>query len=350
MFILISLTSCNKTNYSQYIDKESSSKTELNQLFSLIETYTTYSENKFTVMNEIINLLLKDKDGGKLNLFITSYINEHPDDPYNSYYLLNLASYYLNEHLDNFAIQYLHSAVTKYKDLIIRGESTHFKALEVLLDISKESEYKILYYKKLIREHKDRVNKKDVFTGGLGELYYYLGKTLEENEQWEESIEAYKKYLEFEDTVISTKNDVREEIIKKVGFYYSDKKWVVNDLNRLVANVRYAISIRNPALLDKYRAFDFFIINWNSDYADLKSSFPMESNVLTGMSIKSESKLDPMSTDNEAYLAVYGNRWSSSIWFVYPVWYFYFKKVDFPMDPEIHGGWEWAGIFLGEKV
>ncbi|OQY36635.1 MAG: hypothetical protein B6229_09615, partial [Spirochaetaceae bacterium 4572_7] len=103
-------------------------------------------------------------------------------------------------------------------------------------------------------------------------------------------------------------------------------------------------------LLDRYRAYDFFIINWKSKYSDLRSSYPMESSVLTSMSITTKRNLDSMSNENEAYLAVSGNRWSSSIWAVFPTWYFYFKRVDFPMDPEIHGGWEWAGIYLGEKL
>ena len=26
------------------------------------------------------------------------------------------------------------------------------------------------------------------------------------------------------------------------------------------------------------------------------------------------------------------------------------EKVNFPADPEIHGRWEWAGIYFGEKL
>ena len=28
----------------------------------------------------------------------------------------------------------------------------------------------------------------------------------------------------------------------------------------------------------------------------------------------------------------------------------YFRKVNFPLDPDIHGNWEWAGIYMGEKL
>ncbi|MCI6442425.1 MAG: tetratricopeptide repeat protein, partial [Spirochaetia bacterium] len=46
----------------------------------------------------------------------------------------------------------------------------------------------------------------------------------------------------------------------------------------------------------------------------------------------------------EAYLRTTG--WSNYV----NVWYLYFRKVNFPADPEIHGRWEWAGIYYGEKL
>ena len=348
--LMLMLFSCSQKDYSEYVDNKNPNKRELIHLFNLLDTYKDYSENRFTVMSEIISFLLKDKNNNRLHLLITTYINDNPEDPYNSYYLLSLASSYLNSGNDTFAVPYLHNAVMLYKDLIIRGESTHFKALEILLKTSNNNNNKIEYYKKLIKEHSLRVEKRDIYLGGVGELYYYLGKILEENQNWEEAIFAFESYLQFDNAVISKVNDAKDEIFRKVGFYHSNKEWVVDNLDQLVANIRYAINVRNPVLLDRYRAFDFFIINWKSNYSELESSFPIESAVLTSMGLKTAKNLDAMSTDTEAYLAVYGNPWSNSIWWVYSTWYFYFKKVDFPMDPNIHGGWEWAGIYLGEKL
>ena len=48
---------------------------------------------------------------------------------------------------------------------------------------------------------------------------------------------------------------------------------------------------------------------------------------------------------DEAYLWTYG--WGG---LRIRTWYLYFRKVHFPPDPEIHGTWEWAGIFLGERL
>lgn len=350
LVLLIMLTSCDKKDYSHYISKNNPNKSELEQLFPLLDRYNDYTENRFTVMSEIISKMSNSESVGRLNLLITTYINSNLEDPYNSYYLLSLASNYMKNNQNDFAIPYLDRAVMSFNDLEIRGESTHLKALEILVDITPNEEDRVFYYNKMINEHRERINKRDVYSGGIGQIYYYLGKSLEKVERWSEAIDAYKNYLDIPYSDILKEPNARDETLQKVGFYLSQKTWVVKDLSTLVQRVKYAIATRNPSLLDKYRAYDFFIINWKSKYSDLKSSYPMESYVLTNMNIKTANELDSMSTESEAYLAVSGNPWSSSIWYVYPTWYFYFKKVDFPEDPEINGGWEWVGIYLGEKL
>lgn len=350
IWVLITLTSCSGGDYYQYITKENPNRNELKELFPLLEKNQQYLENRFTVMNEIISMMLPYEKPGVINLLVTNYVNKNPDDPYNSYYLLLLASSYIKHDQNNFAIPYLHRIVKNYPDLGIKNMSTHYTALTTLVDITIDPKDKIYYYKRLIKDHRKRIDKKEKFSGGIGEVHYYLGQTYEAAEMWEESIRSFENFLIFEDTEIPKEPGAREEIKNRVGFYYSDKKWVIKDLDTLVKRVKYAINSRNPALLDRYRAHDFFIINWKSKFSDLKSSYPMESSVLTSMNIRAARELDPMSNENEAFLAVSGNPWSSSIWAVYPTWYFYFKRVDFPMNPEIHGGWEWAGIFLGEKL
>jgi hypothetical protein len=57
-----------------------------------------------------------------------------------------------------------------------------------------------------------------------------------------------------------------------------------------------------------------------------------------------EDKLDKDSNSREAYLKTWG--WTQHI----TTWYLYFRKIYFPADPEIHGRWEWAGIYYGQKL
>ena len=54
--------------------------------------------------------------------------------------------------------------------------------------------------------------------------------------------------------------------------------------------------------------------------------------------------LDEASNENEAYLKTWG--WNTYV----NTWYLYFRKVNFPLDPDINGNWEWAGIYIGNKL
>ena len=66
---------------------------------------------------------------------------------------------------------------------------------------------------------------------------------------------------------------------------------------------------------------------------------------MLGNKIHCADGLDPSSTPTEAYFRTWG--WSNRY---VTVWYLYFRKVNFPSDPSVHGRWEWAGIYFGEKL
>lgn len=336
------LSSCNKKDYAHYIDRDFPISEELHQLFPLLETYTDYSKNRFTVISEIITILSSYNSIGFLNLFVNEYINSHPDDPYNTFYTLKLGSEYLNRDMLEFAETYIHKSVMVYKDLIIDDQSVHKEALETLTEITTDKKRKVFYYKKLIAEHNEQLD--------IGVIHYYLALALEDIEEWDEAINAYKVYLDYPYTVIPSEPDARDRTLQKVGFYVSDKRWVEKDLDRLIWRIKSAVSKGDYRTLDRYRARDFFVINWSSKYSDLKSSQPLDSITLANMKLNFDVHLDPMSTATEVFLGVRGNKWVDSIWWVYSKWYFNFKKIDFPQDPEIHGGWEWIGIYLGEKL
>ena len=90
---------------------------------------------------------------------------------------------------------------------------------------------------------------------------------------------------------------------------------------------------------------NFFAMSWRQVETDVNAqeSFSMRS-FMRGNRIRYSAELDPSSSPTEAYLRTTG--WSNYV----NVWYLYFRKVNFPADPEIHGRWEWAGIYYGEKL
>jgi len=86
-------------------------------------------------------------------------------------------------------------------------------------------------------------------------------------------------------------------------------------------------------------------MSWKQDEIDpnAQEEFSMR-NFMRGNAVKFSDSLDPDSTSTEAYLRTWG--WNQYV----STWYLYFRKVNFPVDPDIHGNWEWAGIYVGEKL
>ena len=86
-------------------------------------------------------------------------------------------------------------------------------------------------------------------------------------------------------------------------------------------------------------------MSWRQDETaeNSLSNFEM-SDFMHGNRIYCSKELDEMSGPTEAYLRTWG--WNSYV----NIWYLYFRKVNFPANPDIHGRWEWAGIYYGEKL
>ena len=86
-------------------------------------------------------------------------------------------------------------------------------------------------------------------------------------------------------------------------------------------------------------------MSWTQDENNPNSQKEFSLRVyMRGQRITFSDTLERGTTPNEAYLRTRG-------WDPYsPVWYLYFRKVDFPIDPDINGNWEWAGIYMGERL
>ena len=86
-------------------------------------------------------------------------------------------------------------------------------------------------------------------------------------------------------------------------------------------------------------------MSWQQDTYDTNSQKDVSMRgFMRGNRIRYNEALDEASNPNEAYLKTWG--WNNYV----SVWYLYFRKVNFPIDPEIHGRWEWAGVYYGEML
>ena len=311
------------------------------ELFELLEKEKDNSQTSFSIINQIADSFRYQGDNQSLILFLTDFVEKNPENPYNSYWLLLTAYTYIQENANSVAEYYFDRIIQNYDDLLVKGKSVHVLCLQNLIQISTSSDNRIYYFNQLITRFPDEVN--------ITELYMRLAIEYEKIGDWEQALYTYSLFLERPDaTTIQIPGipDAYNKARKLIDFNNSPKDWTFESLESLEKAVKNAISRYSSTLLDKYRSkVNFFAMSWKQEETDTNSqkNFSMK-DYMRGNRIRYSAKLDESSNPNEAYLRTTG--WSQYI----NVWYLYFRKVNFPLDPEIHGRWEWAGIYFGEKL
>ena len=248
---------------------------------------------------------------------------------------------YLENNEEPVAEYYFDRILQNYNDLMVHGKSIHFLCLQHLIRISTNPSNRIKYFNQLINRFPSDVS--------TTELYVRLAVEYEKEGEWNEALKAYSLFLEQPDAAtiqISGIPDAYANARHLVDFNNSSKDWTFDSLDSLEKAVKSAISRYDWRALDNYRSkVNFFVMSWKQDETDknAQGDFSMR-NFMRGNRIRYSDKLDAASNPNEAYLRTWG--WSQYV----TVWYLYFRKVNFPVDPEIHGRWEWAGIYFGEKL
>lgn len=316
-------------------------KNEQKKLLALLDDKNISQENRYAVINQISNNYLNNEMQNELVLFLTRYVEKNPQDIYNPYWLLMTASIYLDAGAEPIAEYYFDKIIQNYDDLLVKGQSVHILCLQHLIQISTSPENRINYFSKLISSYPEQVN--------TTELYVRLAVEYEKLGDWEQALKAYIHFLEQPDASIiqiSGMPDAYLNARKTIDFSNSSQDWTFETLEGLESAVKTAISRYNYVALDKYKSkVNFFAMSWRQEETDANSqeSFSMRS-FMRGNRIRYSTTLDEFSNPNEAYLRTTG--WSTYI----PVWYLYFRKINFPANPDVHGHWEWAGIYYGEKL
>ena len=335
--IILLFSSCNK--------KGNSAITAINknqeELSALLQNPNIDSVSRYAIINQIANNLLLINDRQGVILFLTGWVDDHPDDIYNAYWLLMTAYAYMADGSEPVAEYYFDRILQNLPDLLVKGNSVHFMCLQNLIHISKTPRNRILYFNDLITRFPTNVS--------ITELYLRLALEYEKESEWDEALKAYSVFLAQPDAAtiqIVGEPNAYKRARQLVGFYNSPKDWTFESLEALETAVKKAIQNYDWRSLDKYKAkLNFFSMSWKQDETDpnAQEEFSMRS-FMRGNSVRFASELDASSNSNEAYLRTWG--WSQYV----SVWYFYFRKVNFPLDPDINGNWEWAGIYMGEKL
>jgi tetratricopeptide (TPR) repeat protein len=336
LFFLI--TGCIEIDKStRYLTEDMENKQELEELLTLLEESGDSPESRFVVLQQIIKILHRENTIEETNLFLTTHVEQYPEDPFNSYYLFIVAQNYLEQEAGPFAVHYYERILRNYPDLLVHGRSIHLNCLRKLISLSSNPELKAGYYKELLSRFRDEVNP--------GYTYYNLGKTYEELGEWDLAMQAYINFLKFPDTKIPGTPNAYTETKKMVALTtVSNAYWMKDSLDQLIDTIKWAIyNGRSDVLVNLMSKTEFFATAW--EQKENTSDEPMRFNIALFLTprIWYSQTIDQDSNAKEAYLRTTG--WSYRI----STWYLYFRKIFFPADPELHGKWEWAGIYFGEK-
>jgi tetratricopeptide (TPR) repeat protein len=320
-----------------YLSGGAAEKKELSDLFAVLEDSASDDIDTFFAVREIANVLSRRKQYPKLINFLASRVEQFPQDQYNAYYLLAVADAYMKQDAYPVAALYLDMIVKNYPDLIIQENSIHLECMRQLIRITEDPAQKIWYYEELISRFKDAID--------AGPTYFLLGKTYEALGEWNKAIESYTQFLQYYVTVVPGYPDAYSYAKQLVDFSTSQKNWAFESLPSMITAIKAALDAGNMRQLWQYRAkVNFFVRSWAHENDDGGMERFTLTSFTTSNRIRYAENLEAGSNANEAYLRTSG--WSLQLT---PVWYFYFRKIHFPPDPEIHGKWEWAGIYYGEK-
>jgi len=322
---------------SYYITGTRENREYFNDLFNLLKKEESGSEGEFSVIREIAATYARLKEFDRLIHFLSSKTISNHSNPYNGYFLLMIAYAHIQLGSAPIAALYFDLILENYPDLIINEESIHLMCLKQLIDLNRNPQRQVWYYKELISRFPEKVD--------LGTAYFMLGQACEHIGDWNGAIQAYTNYLPYTGTIISGFPNADQYAKHQVDFSKSPKDWTFESLPALREAIESALDSGNSWQLRRYQArVNFFARSWeqvetdDAGMADFNLSEFMHNN-----RIRYASELDSSSNATEAFLRTYG--WSRYL----PTWYLYFRKIYFPQDPEIHGRWEWVGIYYGEK-
>ncbi len=334
------LSSCSDPRRA-FMPGDRAQRAELAELLGLLDEAGYDFVQRFAVLRQISANFIEQGEFDRLGSFLTSALGKAPgglDDPYESWYYFTLAYAYDRSGSAPIAAIYYDRVLKDWPDATVDGRSIHYVCLSRLIETVESPERRIEYYKDMIARFP--------LEAESGRILFLLGKEYERVGDWDRAVEAYSRFIPHYGEPIPGYPDAFQYARGIVDFYNSPKDWAYADLQALVSGIKEALDAGNAQKLRAYKAkVNFFAVDWlKRDAAPSPTALFDFGEFMSGGRIKSAPALDSASSGREAYLKTWG--WTDRI----STWYFYFRKVYFPADPEMHGRWEWAGIYYGEKM
>ncbi len=313
-----------------------SSQGEIKEFLVVANTRDADPALRYAALEPVISVARKVDELDWLSSQLGIILEKNPQDPYGAYYLMAMANGARETGSNELALDYMQRLLKNYPDLTIKGRSLHLLALREIALHADDSRRAIAAREAMQSQFPDQID--------MGRNLYYLATEYKKIGVWERMFDCYEDFLNYPETIIPGIPDAHSRVIDALGFHTSNKTWTVANLEDLVNTIKYAIKTQNVSLLERYKSDNFFFMNWTQDTSDAFTHTPMNLGIFLTNRVRFRSELDDYSNAREAFLWTAGWTWKI------PTWYLYFRKIDYPVNPEINGRWEWAGIYFGERL
>lgn len=331
--LVATLSSCDND---KTIPSALSGDKDLAEMLLIARNPETEPAMRYAALEPVISRYRNKGETYRLNSLLGEFIEKYPGDPYGAYYLMAMAEGARESGSETLGLDYLRRLLKNYPDLEIADRSLHLLAMGEIANKTTDPAEAVVMRTHMQEQFHDRIDP--------GRNLYALAGNYRSIGDWSGMYSAYEGYMSFPETVIPGIPDARARVRTSLEFHESSKSWTMENLDDLVGTVKYAIRTQDSRLLTRYQAEKFFLMNWSQEDSDDFTHIPMTLGSFLKSSVRYSSQLEDFSNDREAYLWTAG--WSWKI----PTWYLYFRKIDYPADPEINGRWEWAGIYFGERL
>ena len=330
--MLFSLISCAPDNLPASLRKDKA----IGEFLAIALDPESDASTRFVALEPIISQAREKGEIAWLISLLGKTLEKNPGDPYGAYYLMAMAEGENTNESRTLALDYLKRLVRNYPDLQMAGQSLHFLALKEIAVRTDNPQEAIAARLDMKRRFPDRIE--------AGRNLYFLAEEYRKTGEWTAMYNTYKDYLNAPDTTIPGIPEARSSVMENLTFHASRKTWIMPSLEELVETIKYAIQTQNAPLLTRLQSDNFFLMHWTQDTSDSFTHIPMNLGGFLTHRIRYRNELDSYSNNREAFL------WTSGWTWKIPIWYLYFRKIDYPANPDINGQWEWAGIYIGERL
>ncbi|WKC57954.1 lipopolysaccharide assembly protein LapB [Borrelia sp. P9F1] len=318
---------------------------EVQNLVSLLEELSRNGLDRFLIVDRIVNIYIKSKDYERALMIVNQGIANDESREYYPLYFYLMGNIYAAMKEDLVAFTYYRYVVDNFDDYVYENSSIRVKIAKKVVALNIEPGNKIHCYKLLLNSDVDSIGEED-----KSSYYYNLALDLESVQEYDEAYFYYKRLLSMPRS--SLKMDLRDysNVSSKVSYYNNPEFVVYRNLSDLIQDVKQYIYSGNTAKLLSIRdKHNFFIQSWDqkggrgnsiNTNSFLTTMIKLGSRRKNGIQFANSFEAD--SSDGISYLESTG--WEH-IW----EWYFVFKKISYPKDPEINNGWAWIGVYLGKK-